>query len=77
MNILNNWKRTAAAAVAAMMLAGSFTMPVMAHGHGSSHHSSGTYCTYHGTTHRTKTSWSKYCRTHRTTHTSGTRHHLS
>lgn len=77
MNILKNWKRTAAALTAALMLAGSFTVPVMAHGHGSSHHSSGTYCAYHGTTHSTKTSCSKYCKTHRTTHANGVRHHLS
>ncbi len=77
MNLLKNWKRTAAAAMAAIMLAGSFTVPVMAHGHGSSHHSSRTYCAYHDTTHRTKTSCSKYCKTHRTTHANGVRHHPS
>ncbi len=77
MNMLRNWKKAAAALTAAVMLTGSLTVPVMAHGHGSSHHSSGTYCSYHGTTHRTKSSCSKYCTVHRTTHKNGVRHHSS
>ncbi len=78
MNLLANWKKAAAALAAAVMLTGSFTVPALAHGHGSSHHSSsGYYCTYHGTTHRAKTSCSKYCKTHRTVHTNGARHHLN
>ena len=35
MNILKNWKKSAAMLTAAIMLTGSFTVPVMAHGHGS------------------------------------------
>lgn len=41
MKLFNSWKKAAAAGMAALMLTGSFTMPVMAHGHhGSRHHSS-------------------------------------
>ncbi len=75
MKLLNSWKKAAAAAMAAIMLAGSFTVPVMAHGHhGSSHHSSRSYCSYHGTTHKRSTSCSKYCAYHGTTHTNGRVH---
>lgn len=77
MNILNNCKKAAAVLTAAVMLTGSFTVPALAHGHSSSHHSSGTYCSYHGTTHRSKSSCSKYCTVHKTTHKNGVRHHAS
>ncbi len=77
MVFVKNWKKAAAAMTAAVMLSGSFTVPVLAHGHGSSHHSSGTYCAYHGRTHTRASSCKKYCTTHRTTHANGRVHHTS
>lgn len=48
-----NWKKTTVAALAALTLAGSVTIPVMAHGHGQHHSYSQTpeyhnTCDYHG-----------------------------
>lgn len=77
MNMLKNCKKAAAVLTAAVLLAGSATVPVFAHGHHSSSQSCGTYCAYHGTTHRTKSSCSKYCTVHKTTHKNGVRHHAS
>lgn len=78
MKFVKNWKKQAAAVMAAIMLTGSLTMPAMAHGHGSSHHSSyssRTYCSYHGAYHSKKTNCTKYCTVHKTTHANGRRHH--
>lgn len=77
MNIFKSWKKAVAMLTATAILAGGSAIPVLAHGHGSNHHGSGTYCSYHGTTHRTKKSCSKYCSVHRTTHKNGTVHHAS
>lgn len=75
-----NWKKTAAAMMAAVMLTNSFTAPVMAHGHGSSHHSSrqaGVYCVYHGKTHKSKSKCKRYCVKHKTIHRNGKQHAVS
>ncbi len=77
MVFVKNWKKAVAVMTAAVMLSGSFTVPVLAHGHGSCHHSSGTYCAYHGRTHTRASSCKKYCTTHRTTHANGRVHHTS
>ncbi len=73
-----NWKKTAAVVAAALMLFGSFTLPVMAHGHGSHHSgSTGVYCAYHNKTHKKLSSCSKYCTKHQTIHTNGKVHHTN
>ena len=75
MKLFNSWKKAAAAGMAALMLTGSFTMPVMAHGHhGSRHHSSRTYCTYQHKNHSSKISCSRYCSYHGTIHKNGKVH---
>ena len=76
MNLLKNWKKAAVVARTAVMVSGSVTVPALAHGHhGSSYR--GTYCSYHHTTHRYKTSCSKYCSKHGTTHAKGKVHHTN
>ena len=40
MKLLRKWKRVVVMAVTVIVLSGSITAPVMAHGHGSAHHGS-------------------------------------
>lgn len=79
MKIGKNLKKATAALAAAVLLTGSVTVPVLAHGHGhgSCGGSRGTYCAYHDTAHRTGSNCSRYCAVHRTTHANGKVHHAS
>ena len=85
MKLLRKWKRVVVMAVTVIVLSGSITAPVMAHGHGSAHHGSshhssskkGIYCSYHHKRHAKKSSCKNYCKVHKTIHKNGKRHHTS
>lgn len=88
MKSMGKWKKKAAVTMAAVMMAGSLTVPVMAHGHGhgygcgGGHHSvcssvqrpAGVYCAYHDARHRTKSTCKRYCPKHKVTHANGKIH---
>ncbi len=77
MKILKKWQKTAAIIAAGFVLAGSFTTPVMAHGHHGGHHGysyTGTYCSYHDTVHRKASNCRYYCTKHHKTHKNGRCH---
>lgn len=83
MRLLKKWKKAVVVMMTAVVLSGSFGVPVMAHGHhGSSHHSSyssrsrkGIYCPYHHKRHKKKSSCKRYCKVHKKIHNNGKRHH--
>lgn len=86
MKLRKNWKKAVVVVMTALMLSGNFTMPAMAHGHGSCHtayvghhgsqsYSKRTYCSYHHKYHKKKSNCSRYCKTHKTIHKNGKRHH--
>lgn len=90
MRLFKKWKRAAVIFMTAVVLSGSFSAPVMAHGHGghhgSSHHSSsyhskktrkGVYCPYHHKKHKKKSNCKKYCKKHKKIHKNGKRHHAA
>ncbi len=88
MNFTKKCKKAVVIVMTAIMLAGNFAVPAMAHGHhGSghtsyvSHHSSqrrskGVYCSYHEKYHKKKSNCRRYCKKHKTTHWNGKRHHV-
>lgn len=84
MGMLKKWKKAVVIMLTALMLTGSFSVPVMAHGHGSHHtvihHSSskkskGVYCPYHHKRHKKKSNCKRYCKVHKKIHKNGKRHH--
>lgn len=83
MKILKKWKKAVIVMLIAVVLSGSLSVPVMAHGHhGSSHHSSsyrksqkGVYCPYHHKRHKKKSNCKRYCKKHKKIHKNGKRHH--